>query len=250
MKTWVTLLLFGFSANAFAGNWSPTNYAAATQTEIDAMIHSFGANSLGRPMTSATALGTMLGLDVGLQAYGTTLSQEARAALTKFGAPDSTSAPLLWGLQVRKGLPLDIDLGAGFLQTASDEYQYSFDVQWNFYSAWDGLNLAARASVGTARVDALRATSGALDAIGSYRFVVGGFLMEPYLGIGVQSGSGAVMGDLTNIPASVAFQGRTFTNARVFAGFPLKFFLATFTPEIYYGFSGSVTGGGKIAINF
>jgi len=245
------LLTLGFATDARAAFGPGTNLSAMTDAFVKSMIETVALGTDFRAYQSATPLGMVIGLDMGLEVTAIKVPQEFTDAMVATGQ-NAASVPTLLPvpkLNLHKGLPFGIDLGFSYVKYQS--YQIiGGSVKYAILAGnLAKPSVATRLSYNNSDLSYIKTRTWKLDVLVSKPIA---FLFDPYAGIGYQIGGGTIdfpTGGGTGMPASV--QGSQSVSApHFFVGFPLKLALLKIVGEYDYSFSGFSTFGAKLSLGF
>jgi len=252
-KSWVLVGLSSAlgSTSAWAlPNYSPGNVSGLTNASVESLLRTIAIGADHRSYMPAAPLGTLIGVDVGLDVTGIHIPDEFRQAMQQAGVSSSIpSVIVLPKLSAFKGLPFGIDVGATYVG-----YQHNrilgAQIQWAFLQgALLAPAMAVRFSQSYVDLFFMKTRVSKLDWVVSKRLV---YLFEPYIGTGLQVGSGSLdvpIGGPNGLQANVS--GNTsFTSIHAFGGLKLHLSLIKFTAEVDRSFVGLTTFGGKFSFGF
>jgi len=225
-------------------------------TVIENLLKTASSASEHRPYSSASPLGIIIGLDLGIAITAAPVSAEFKQALSlatgqaEAGIPAVVPVPQI---AIRKGFPRGFDLGFTFASSSTLLGQaglfslYGGDIQWAFINgAGAKPALAARISYSNSQLWFLKTNTLALDFIASKNL----YIVDPYAGAGLRHWSGTLqLQPLQELPYTVS-GSKSATNPHIFIGLPIKMAFFHLTFEGDYNFNGTSTYGTKISLNF
>ncbi|HCM39959.1 MAG: hypothetical protein A2Z97_16290 [Bdellovibrionales bacterium GWB1_52_6] len=245
-----------FSSSAFA--FSDYNLMNANLNDgvIESLLKTAAMSSEHRPYSSASPLGYVIGLDVGIAITAAPVTSDFKSALSLATGQAESEIPAFLPvpqIAIRKGFPKGFDLGITFATSSTLLGQpglfslYGGDLQWAFVSgAGAKPALAARISYSNSTLWFLKTNSYALDVIASKNL----YIIDPYAGIGLKHWSGSLeLQPFQELPYTVS-GSKSGTNPHVFFGLPLKMAFINMTFEADYNFNGMSTYGSKISLHF
>ncbi len=239
---------------AVAGPASATDIQFArgvAQGEFKALVENLGSALSYKNVAPAAPLG-LLGFDVGIEAVGLDVGRSA--AWDAVAGNQASTFVVVPKLRARKGLPLDIDVGA-FYSTIPSSNVSLFGAELGWAVLAGGVALPAiglRATytklLGVSELD--------VQTLGLDAAISKGFLIfTPYAGVGALYTDGKAKGKVLTDPTFLAFNGNKpleeekLWSARYFGGVKLTPFpLFGITGEVEY--SGVMTYSLKVAISF
>jgi len=239
---------------AVAGSASATDLEFArgvAQGDFHALVKDMGAALSYKNVAPAAPLG-ILGFDVGLEATGLDLG--GSAAWDAITGDKGSAFVVVPKLRARKGLPLDLDVGAFYSAIPSSNVQlFGGELSWALLSGGAalpaiGLRATYTKLLGVSELD--------VQTFGVDAAISKGFLIfTPYAGLGALYTDGKAKGKILNDPAFIAVNGgkplseEKIWSPRYFGGVKLTPFpLFGITGEVEY--SGVTTYSLKAAINF
>jgi len=236
-KSWVLVGLSSAlgSTSAWAlPNYSPGNVSGLTNASVESLLRTIAIGADHRSYMPAAPLGTLIGVDVGLDVTGIHIPDEFRQAMQQAGVSSSIpSVIVLPKLSAFKGLPFGIDVGATYVG-----YQHNrilgAQIQWAFLQgALLAPAMAVRFSQSYVDLFFMKTRVSKLDWVVSKRL---GSLDVP-------------IGGPNGLQANVS--GNTsFTSIHAFGGLKLHLSLIKFTAEVDRSFVGLTTFGGKFSFGF
>ena len=220
-----------------------TNEATAT------LLKTFAYGADFRAYQPASSLGTSLGIDIGIEVTLIDISSGFTQILALIGntsAFAATSVPLP-RLVIHKGLPWGVDLGFSWIGFQGDSL-LGFSGKWTFLNPGMA-SVAGRVSYTKADISFLETTTITIDVLASVK----AFIIEPYVGLGLQLGSGSfdltVNGAAIPAPAGVSTEA-SFSAMRFFIGVPVKLGFLHITGEYGKTFGAGSSLGGKLSLAF
>jgi hypothetical protein len=229
------------SASASDLGFDPTALSNLTNTAASDLLQVSAYGADHRPYASASPLGVALGLDIAADITVISVPQSFKSAMALIGSTDIPSTIPLPRINLRKGLPWGLDFG--FTWIGYGVYSVlGFDLQKNWIKM--PIALATRASYGSQSLNFIHTKTLSFDALASMSLAV----IDPYLGLGAQFGSGELRFTSGTVPVSVA-TSQSFSSLRFFAGLPVNLALVKLTFEYATTFSGIATYGGKVAFS-
>ena len=234
-------LLLASTATASDLGFDPAALSNLTNTAASDLLQVSAYGADHRPYASASPLGVALGLDIAVDITVIGVPQSFKNAMTAIGSTGIPSTIPLPRVNLRKGLPWGIDFG--FTWIGYGVYSVlGFDLQKNWIKL--PIALASRVSYGTQSLNFIHTKTFSIDAVASMSLAI----MEPYLGLGAQFGSGDLRFNSGTVPVSVA-TSQSFSSLRFFAGLPVNLVVVKVTFEYATTFSGISTYGGKVAFS-
>ena len=246
----------GASSQAFAiSTISPTDLSGLAFSDISTMIQTVGVAADYHDYMPATALGLLLGFDIGIDgtylAFPSSVQQRDRAGLRSVDFADHFGLLLLPKLNLHKGLPFGIDVGAS-LSTYSSGGQkvfssYGGEIKYAFINNMALPTVAVRGSYTSNTLYFLSTSTYTFDVVASKNLI----LLDPYVGAGLQfwSGSLTVPTGIPQLPASVSANA-SGSNPHVYGGAMLKLAVLRLDGQLDYSTAGFTTFGGKDSIGF
>lgn len=243
------------SSSAFAiTNVTPTDLSGLTSDSVSALVQTVGIVGDFRSYMPATPLGMLLGFDVGIDMTYLSLPSTFASALALASGQSTSQLPsgfVLPKINVHKGLPYGLDVGASFI-TTSDAGQtvyssYGGDIKWAFLNKPLIPVVAFRASFTSDTIYFLNAHTYTFDVVASKDL----FILDPYVGAGLQmwSGSISVPSTIPQLPSGVSTDA-SGTNAHMYAGAMFKLVIFRFVAQVDYSTAGFTTFGGKFSVGF
>jgi hypothetical protein len=233
---------------------TPTDLQGLGNDAVSDLIETVGIAADHRAYAPATALGLLLGIDVGVDATYFSLPTDFANALASASGQTTSTLPsglLLPKLNIHKGLPFGIDIGATFMTLSSGGNKlfssYAGEIKYAFINSAALPAVAVRASYSVNSVYFLDANTFTLDALVSKNLI----LIDPYLGAGIQRWSGKI-----NIPAGIPTLQSGISNEasgtafHVYGGVQLKLAILKLVGEAAYSTAGMTTFGTKVSIGF
>lgn len=222
------LLLAFSSAPAYAlESYSPTALGALTdQTQVDTLVSTMALGTNHRAYQSATALGAVIGLDIGFDLALIRVPSSFQNLMTMVGATGVPNTLPLPRVNLHKGLPGKVDLGFSWIGYQGNSV-YGFEGKYAFTDGPALPAIAVRASYTTADIFFMSTSTFAVDALISKSMV----LIDPYLGVGYINYSGELVvptGQALQPTVNAAASGGT---GRFFIGLPLKLGFIKLTGE-------------------
>lgn len=218
-----------------------------TNSAAEDLIKTIAVGADHRPYSSASPLGLAIGLEIGVDVTVIPVPSSFTNALQTVGNTANVPSALpLPRLNIRKGLPFGIDLGFSYIGV-DDNKIVGGDIQWAFLTKPALPNVAVRASQTLARLGFITTRTTSIDVLASKKV---GFLLDPYVGFGVQFASGELAYAAgATLPVGVEAK-QSVTHPRLFVGLPIKLVLFKLVAEYGYSFSGVSTYGGKFGFSF
>lgn len=233
-------------SQAFAlGTFDPTNLSALADSAVGSLVQTAAIGSSYKAMNSATPLGMLIGLDVGLDVTAISLPSDFQSALSTASGQSLDSVPSLLPLprlSVHKGLPFGFDLGFEGVSYESKLKAVGGEVQWAFLRD-SGISAALRESFSYSKIFFLSTHSYDTQVVVSKNLL----LIDPYVGAGLLFWNGDVQG--TGLPVSIDGH-RSGSNPHFFAGIPVKLFLLRVAAEADYNTAGIHSYGFRIGFGF
>ena len=196
--------------------------------QFGTLVREAGMVAAYRAVAPAEPAG-LTGFDIGISASAVRIDSELwNLALRDNDAPDYLAVPRI---QVRKGLPFGIDVGASYATVVDSDIElFGAEVQ---YALLEGSTvtpaLVVRGSYSTLRgVDELDLETYAADASISKGIA----MFTPYAGIGVVRIEGEYKGDETDLQNRLTKQ--TFNEVRYFGGVQISLALLRLTLDAEY----------------
>ena len=193
----------------------------AAQPEFRLLSEDLGAALSYKPLASAEPLG-LTGFDIGVS--GTVVSLEHADVLEQVTSSGATSNPVVPRVQVIKGLPLNIDIGASYVKVPSSNIKLiGFEAKYAILAG--GVATPALAFRGSytklSGVDQLDFDTKAIDVSVSKGFAI----VTPYIGAGVVW--------VTSTPKNVpTLKEEKFTEPKYFGGLGFNFALMNLVAEV------------------
>jgi hypothetical protein len=251
MRRIVTALCLSLAAAGTAAAADIQFATGLTQEEFKSLVKDTGAALSYKNVAPAAPLG-LLGFDVGLEAVGLSIGGTHYWDVATSGkGSDFVVVPKL---RARKGLPMDIDVGAFYAALPSSNVQlFGGEVSWALLAGGValpaiGLRATYTKMLGVSEFDF---QSAGVDASISKGFVI----LTPYAGVGALWVDGKAKGKLASDPTFLAVNGgkplgeEKLWTPRYFGGLKLTPFpLFGITGEVEY--SGVTTYSLKVAISF
>ena len=227
-----------------------TDFSTLNQVAVDALVQTGALEFDFRPMVSAYPLGSMVGVDLGLD---TTFVGRPKAfvdAMTSVSGNSNVSIPPLPRLNLHKGLPWGIDVGFSYMGYQGNSVT-GFDLKWALLSgSIVSPALALRASYNSlvSPLVYVSARTSKFDVLVSQNITP---FFSPYLGgvMQIYSGSIDVPADAIGLPIGIVGQSNG-SAPHVFAGLPINLFILRLTGEYDHSF---LTGGSfasKVSLAF
>lgn len=188
-------ILFALGTKAFAAGslpFSPDKFTDLDELLTDditkTLVKTVGAITLHRPLQPATPLGTMLGLDIGIEASLTRVPDDLNAALQNAGVTSTIPASLPFArLHVHKGLGKLLDFGVSGLKF-QDFWVMGGNIKVTLGVPPEGLTWAIRLNYNYSKLGFVKVKSWSPEILVSKRL----FFFEPYLGVGYQYHVGSI----------------------------------------------------------
>jgi hypothetical protein len=242
------------SSSAFAlTSISPTDLSTLSADSINTIIKTVGVAADHRAYAPATALGLVVGIDVGLDVTYFSLPSEFASALATASGQTTSQLPaglVLPKLNIHKGLPWGIDVGGTFMSLSSGGTKifssYGGEVKWAFINSAALPAVAIRGSYSSNTVYFMDTSGLTFDVTASKNLV----LIDPYVGLGLQRWSGNI-----NVPAGIPVPSGIALDAsgtafHMYGGLQLKLAILKIVGEARYSTAGLTTFGGKFSIGF
>ncbi len=240
-----SLIILSFaSAEARASIFDYNNPGALTNDRAKTLIQTIGIAADHRSVASATPLGSVIGLDLGLIVGGVSLPQDFETILGLLGNTQSIPSLLpLPRLSLSKGLPFGVNLtgswvGFGGMSITAGE------AQWTFLDKAVLPNVAVRVGYTRADIDFLETKTWHTDVVVSKKLPV----IDPYLGLGLQSVSGRVAFQAGEAPGIDLEQSAS--SGRFFVGLPITLVFLRLAAEYDKSFAGPSTISARFALSF
>ena len=229
---------------------SLTDLSGFAQDTVDSMVETLvvgGSHRAYRPATNLGVIGFDVGVDVTMINFPTAFTDAL--ALGGTSAASMPTAFPVPRLNIHKGLPGGFDIGGSYIGLAGTSI-IGFDAQWRFLNnaALPAVSLRAGYTSFNSDEFFVKSSGFKFDVVASKNL----FLIDPYIGAGVEYGSGELNVSTTiadTLPASVSATSSVFA-PHFFVGVPLKLLFLQFVGEYDYSFTGSATMGGKVSIAF
>ncbi len=219
-----------------------SDLSALTSTGMSDLIQLAGIGLDHRPYAPAGKMGGWAGLELGADISLSAVPANVQALLTLIAGSSATSLPVIH-ISLRKGFG-PVALGFSMF-TFGGITSIGGDLQWTLISKPAMPSLAVRGGFSNSSVWFLSATTFSGDVIGSYGL---GSVLEPYVGLGVQAGSGSITLTTQTLPAGVSASSGFFA-PRFFGGLQIKLFVLKIVPEFTYSFAGLTTYGARVALS-
>lgn len=251
MKILIIVCLLGFATLSQAATLTMEDFSAVASDNMKAIIQTFALGADYKAVHFATPEGVLFGLDVGLEVTAIEVPNKFIHALALMGNKNGDMPPYLPipRLNITKGLPFGIDLGASIIKvkvSGIEFLNYGGSVK---YALLDGgvtsPSIAIRGTADRGKYFGRVTTSTyGVEALISKSIV----FIEPYAGIGYQYGKGEIDAGTLPIPVDVKMK-HTVTQYRPFVGAALKLFALHLTAQADFG-SEVKTYSGKLSLNF
>jgi hypothetical protein len=234
---------------ALAAVGSLTDLSAFTQDAVDSIVQTMVVGGSHRAYRPATNLGP-LGFDVGVEFTLLSIPQAFTDAMALGGTSVSTipSAFPVPKLNIHKGLPWGVDLGLSYISLGSTAVT-GFNAQWRFLNnvALPAVALRAGYTSFTSTEFPVNSSSFKFDVVASKNL----FLIDPYIGAGVEFGSGELNIDTSalGLPGNVSASS-SVVSPHIFVGLPLKLAFFQFVGEFDYSLTAGSNYGGKVSFAF
>jgi len=242
-------LTASFATRSEASVGALTDLSSFTQSSVDSIVRTMVVGGSHRAYRPATNLGP-IGFDVGVEFTLITIPDAFKNAMALGGTDVSTipgSFPVP-KLNVQKGLPWGIDLGASYISLAGTSV-IGFNAQWRFLNnvALPAVAVRAGYTSFTSSVFPVNSSSFKVDVVASKNL----FLIDPYIGAGLELGSGQLNVDTSalGLPGSVSASS-SVSSPHFFIGLPLKLGFIQFVGEYDYSVVAGGTYGGKASFAF
>jgi hypothetical protein len=249
------MAILGVTSSAFAvTNFTPTDLSSFSSGTVTTLVQTVGIAADHHAYMPATALGLLLGLDVGVDAtylpFPTDFTN-AIALATGQSASAIGSGAVLPKVNVHKGLPFGIDVGGSFMSIPQGNQtvfsSYAGEIKWAFVNRAVLPSVAARFSAAYNNLYFLTTHTYTFDVLASKNL----FLIDPYVGAGLQFWSGdiAVPSGIPSLPSGISTHASGM-NPHVYGGLMLKLAILHLVAEADYSTAGLTTFGGKASIGF
>lgn len=221
----VPLLLFFHVEKAFAVSYMLMTVSDLTeQDKIDSLIKTIATGADHRDFRPAVSMGTHFGFDIGAEVMSIKVPVLFSETLAASTLDLMTNNIQLARLHIQKGLPYRLDFALSYFNYSSSNVELKLlggDLKWTISKARRGLPISAlKISMNDASLGFIHSRIYKLDYLVSKSF----FMIDPYIGTGVQVWSGALnltASQLRRLPAGVnAFSSGIAMHA--YAGFMLK----------------------------
>lgn len=244
------------SAYAYNFNgYSVSNLSSVTQSMVHDLISTVAVGTTHRAYMPASSMGWAIGIDIGVEATGVKLPNSFRdtiGTISQTAASQIPSVVPVPRLNLHKGLPFGLDVGASYVAYQDKIKVIGGDLKWAFtdFISASPVAGAIRLNYTSETLWYLKAHNFQTDLLISKNL----FFIEPYVGAGLQMWSGNIevptgLPASSGLPASVSAND-SGTNAHIFAGAPLKLGLFWITPEADYSTAKVVSFGSKFSFNF
>lgn len=231
-------------------SYSAQDLSKFTDPLVQSLIETVALGTAHRAYQPASALGAVIGLDLGLEVTAISLPDTFVSALKTAGAtttvPPAIAIPRV---NVHKGLPFGVDVGFSYIGYQGNKV-VGGDIHWSILKK--GILLPAvalRLSDTYSKLFFMNTHNVGADLIVSKKIA---FLLEPYLGVGMQW----VSGDLSvpvntsiGLPVNIS-SSHSFNTQHIFVGMPIKMAFLHLTPEADHSFKGINTYGLKLSLGF
>lgn len=232
------------SSSAFAVS-DPTDFSGLTDGMTESFVRTIAIGADHRAIMSASPLGAVIGLDVGVEVVAVKLPSDFKQHLQTVGAGSAPSLIPIPRLNLHKGLPYGINLGVSWISYDGNS-AIGGDVQWTFLKSIATPALAIRAGYTSSKIFFMDTSSWKFDLLVSKKLPI----IDPYLGVGIQFLSGELVeSGAAQIPNGVK-KSHSQSAAHVFAGLPIKLGLFKMSPEIDYSFVGIANYAFKFSLAF
>lgn len=240
-----------FGVGTQAASFTPGNLSNIRTSDIDALLKTITLATAYRPLAPASALGSVIGLEIGVQASAVSTAGDFSRAMTNAGVTDSVPSYLpVPRFYLRKGLPWRIDLGVSYVGYQTNKI-WGFEGQWSVLKPAAGrIDLAVRLTHTRANLFFMKARSTFADVLISKKLGTN-LSIEPYLGSGVQWLSGDLDVDVTTsgFPVNLSREYRE-TTGHVFTGLPFNLGTLRLAFEADYCFAGVIVYSAKFGFSF
>jgi hypothetical protein len=237
------------------GNYTVSNLSAVDQSMVHELVSTVAVGTTHRAYMPASAMGWAIGIDVGVEATGVRLPSDFRTTIgtiSQSAASDIPSVVPVPRLNLHKGLPFGLDVGASYISYQDKIKVVGGDLKWTFTDLMKVSPIAGaiRFNYTSETLWYLKAHNFQSDLLFSKNL----FFIEPYFGAGLQFWSGHIevptgLPSGSGLPSSVSGSD-SGTNAHFFAGIPLKMGVFWLTPEADYSTAKIVSFGSKFSFNF
>jgi hypothetical protein len=232
-------------AEARAQTFDYNNPGQLTNDRAKTLIQTIGIAAGHRSVASATPLGSVIGLDLGLIVGGVSLPQDFETVLGLLGNTQSIPSVLpLPRLSLSKGLPFGVNLtgswvGFGGMSIAAGE------AQWTFLDSAVLPSAALRVGYTRADIDFLETKTWHTDVVVSKKLPI----IDPYIGLGMQFVSGRVAFQASEVPVGVDIN-QSASSGRFYVGLPITLVFLRIAAEYDKSFAGPSTISARFALSF
>jgi len=244
------------SASAFSFNgYTVNDLSTVTQSMVHDLVSTATVGTSHHAYMPASPMGWAIGLDMGVEATGVRLPNSFRDAIATVSQKSAGDIPAVIPvpkLNVHKGLPFGLDVGASYVGYQDKIKVLGGDLKWAFTDLIKAspVSAAIRMNYTSETLWYLKGHNFQTDFLISKDL----FFIEPYVGTGLQMWSGKIdvptgLSAGSGLPTTVSAND-SGTNAHFFAGAPLKLGLFWFTPEVDYSTVKVLTFGSKFSFNF
>ncbi len=225
-KIVLSALLFSLSTTAYAAY--DINLGPVVQPDFDNFIEEVGGLAAYRGMAPAEP-GGLTGFDIGVAVSAVKINSDLWDRVT-VDTDYNSDYLYIPSLRVRKGLPLNIDVGASYTGLpGSDISLLGAELQWALLEgsvATPAFALRGHYSK-LLGVDDLDLQAYGVDAVVSKGFAI----LTPYAGVGAVHAKGEYTGSL---PANQTLNSHDFTTVRYFGGVRIALALLQVTADVEY----------------
>jgi hypothetical protein len=229
------------------------NLSGLSSSSVNDLLQVVGVGADHHAYMPATALGMTLGIDIGVDVTYLSFPSAFTSALSTASGQSTASLPSgvpMPKINIHKGLPFGIDVGASFVTLSSGGSKvfssYAGEAKYAIINSAALPTVAVRASYSSNEVYFIDAKTFTFDAVVSKNLM----LIDPYVGLGIQHWSGSIEVPAgVPTPSGVDLSG-SGTPFHMYAGTMLKLGFLKLVGEIDYSTIGLTTYGGKLSFGF
>jgi hypothetical protein len=248
--SFASLFASGVAQAQFTG-FTPTSLTSLTNTLVSDQLRTTAIGFDHRAYMPATALGMLIGVDIGVDGTLMNVPSDFRTAVSTITGQTSTDIPsslIIPRLNIHKGLPMGLDIGGSIVTLGSNLTLFGVDAKYEVIGGLTLPAIAVRGSYNSAKFSFMSTTTWDVDVVVSKNFV----LIDPYFGAGMQFWSGSLTFDAAvaaTLPTTVATTA-SGSNPRFYVGLPIKLGFMRLTGQYDYSTSGVTSYGVKASLGF
>jgi hypothetical protein len=244
---------FFFAAPSFAvTNLTINDLSTQTADGVDSMIKTTAIGLDHHAFQPADPLGLFLGFDVSLEITGVSVPASFVDAVVAATGQQPPSVIPIPKLNVHKGLPFNIDVGASFANAQDSNGNTVFksfgaDVKYAFFTPVLLPPLAARFSLSYNTLYFLSTHTYSFDVLTSYSLLI----LDPYAGAGLQfwGGNLNIPTGNSSLPSNIS-ASTSGVSPRFFVGAEFKLLIVRLAVEGDFSTTGVNTYGFRAGIGF